>query len=85
MPQSERSQNIKAILKWLRDVVGSKGATVQQIIAYVIFDVTEFGATEKTAKSYVEALRRAGFIEPIPDSPRLRITNAGKRWLEEHG
>jgi len=85
LPQSERSANIKAILKWLHDVVGSEGATVGQIVAYTIYEVTEFGATERTAKSYIQALRRANFIEPHPDRPsKLRITKAGRRWLESH-
>jgi len=85
LPQSERSANIKAILKWLRNVVGSEGATVGAIIKYVIEEITEFGATERTAKSYIQALKRARFVEPHPDRPsKLRITPAGKRWLESH-
>ena len=85
MPQSERSQNMKEILRWLKDVVGEDGVTVGQIVAYVVNEVTELGATEKTAKGYVERLHKASLIDFVsPNSSKFRITKAGRKWLERH-
>lgn len=85
LPQPERTKNIKAILKWLRDIVGSKGATVGQIMAYTETEVTDMGATQRTIRSYIEAIRRRQLIAVCGDGFRLRITAAGRRWLERRG
>lgn len=81
MPQSERSANIRELLKWIGEAK-SKGQTVQACMTYTVQEITQFGATEKTAKAYVAALDKAGFI--TYDHPYWKITPAGKEWLERH-
>ncbi len=80
MPQSERAEIIKKLMKWL--VVQEKGVTVQAIVHYVKWEITEGGATDKSIKKYIEDLSRASLIEY--KHPFWKVTNAGKRWLERH-
>lgn len=54
MPQTERAAVLKKLLKWLAEQ--EKGATLQAIIAYTKWEITEGGATDNTAKKYIEDL-----------------------------
>jgi hypothetical protein len=80
MPQSERSEILKKLLKWL--ATQQNGATVQAILQYTKWEITEGGATDNAIKKYIEDLDKAGLIEYV--HPFWRITNAGKKWLERH-
>ena len=80
MPQSERSEIMKKLLKWL--VLKENGATVQAIVHYVKWEIAEGGATKNTAKKYIEDLDEAALIEY--KYPFWKVTNAGKKWLERH-
>lgn len=78
MPQSERSENVKKLLNWLK--TQENGATTQAILHYVKWEITEGGATDNTIKKYIEDLHRAVHIEYT--HPFWKITPAGKKWLE---
>lgn len=80
MPQSERSNILKELLKWISSQ--ENGATLAAIHAQVRNEITQLGATAKTIESYVYELHRASFIEYKP--PYWRITKSGKEWLERH-
>lgn len=80
MPQSERANILKKLVKWL--VPQEKGATVQAILQYTKWEITEGGATDATIKKYIEDLNRATIIEY--DHPFWTVTNYGKMWLERH-
>jgi len=80
MPQSERADIMKKILKWLASL--EKGATNQAINAYVQWEISEGGATNNTIRKYIEDLSKARLIDY--KAPYWTITNAGKDWLERH-
>ncbi|MCW4044843.1 MAG: hypothetical protein NWE94_04930 [Candidatus Bathyarchaeota archaeon] len=80
MPQSERSDILKKLLKWLS--TKEDGATVQAILQQTKWEITEGGATDNTIKKYIEDLQRASLIEY--KHPFWKVTNAGKQWLERH-
>jgi hypothetical protein len=80
MPQSERSEILKKLLKWLS--TQANGATVQAILQYTKWEITEGGATDNAIKKYIEDLDKAGLIDYV--HPFWKITNAGKKWLERH-
>jgi predicted transcriptional regulator len=80
MPQSERAEILKKLLRWL--VTQENGATVQAILQFTKWEITEGGATDNTVKKYIEDLERAGLIEY--EQPFWKITPAGKHWLEKH-
>jgi len=80
MPQSERSDILKKLLRWLSSQ--ENGATVKAILQYTKWEITEGGATDNTIKKYIEDLERAGHIEY--EHPFWTTTNAGKQWLERH-
>lgn len=80
MPQSERSEIIKKLLKWLASL--ETGATNQGIYAYVQWEICEGGATTNTIRKYIEDLSKNHLIEY--KAPFWKITNAGKQWLERH-
>ena len=54
MPQSERANVLKEIVRWL--VVQENGATPQAIRQQVKWEITEGGATDTTIKKYIEDL-----------------------------
>lgn len=80
MPQSERSQIIKEILKWLEAKSKRKGATMQEIIDHTQLEISEMGATTKTIKGYVRSLSRNGLIQN--KGLRFTITPKGENWLQ---
>ena len=80
LPQSERAEIIKKILKWL--ATQENGATSQAFHAYTQWEICEGGATANTIRKYIEDLNRALLIEY--EHPFWKITNAGKIWLERH-
>ena len=80
MPQSERSENIKKLLKWLG--AQKNGATTQAILLYAKWEIAEGGATDNTIRKYIEDLQKAMLIEY--EHPFWKITPAGRRWLERH-
>ena len=80
MPQSERANVLKEIVRWL--VTQENGATLQAIRQHIKWEITEGGATDTTIKKYIEDLSSAKLIEYEP--PFWKITNNGKMWLERH-
>lgn len=80
MPQSERANVLKEIVKWL--VSQEKGATVQAIRHQTKWEITEGGATDTTIKKYIEDLSNAQIIEY--EHPFWKVTNNGRMWLERH-
>ena len=81
MPQSERAEIIKEVLKWLN--TQEKRVTVSEFHYHVKWEITEGGASDKTIKKYLEDLHQAGLIED--KHPFWRISKLGKEWLERHG
>ena len=79
MPQSERSDNIKKLLKWL--LTQEKGATKPAILHYSKWKISEGGATDNTVKKYIEALHKAGLTEY--NHPFYKISKYGKRVVRE--
>ena len=80
MPQSERAEIMKKLLRWL--ALQEKGATVQAILHYVKWEITEGGATNNAIKKYIADLDRAAPIEY--KHPFWKVTKYGKEWLERH-
>jgi hypothetical protein len=80
MPQTERAENIKKLLKWLE--TQKNGAPTQAILLYVKWEIAEGGATDNTIRKYIEDLQKGMKIEYI--HPFWKITPAGKIWLERH-
>jgi len=80
MPQSERSNVLKELLKWLASQ--ENGATVSAIHAQVRNEITQLGATPKTIENYITDLHAAAFTEY--KHPFWRVTRAGRDWLERH-
>ena len=80
MPQSERANTLKELVKWL--TTQENGAPVQAILSYTKWEITEGGATDSTIKKYIEDLKKAAIIEY--DHPFWKVTNYGKMWLERH-
>ena len=61
MPQSERAEILKKLMKWL--ATQERGATVQTMLAYVKWEITEGGATDNAVKKYIEDLDKQHLIE----------------------
>jgi len=80
MPQSERAGVLKEMVKWL--TTKENGATVQAILQYTKWEITEGGATDNTIKKYIEDLHHAGITEYV--HPFWKVTPYGKQWLERH-
>jgi predicted transcriptional regulator len=81
MPQSERSDVLKKILKWINSK--EHGATMAETVFYAKWEITLGGAIDRTIKSYIEDLFRAGMLEY--QAPFYLVTKLGKQWLERHG
>jgi hypothetical protein len=80
MPQSERANVLKEIVRWM--VAQEKGATLQALRIHIKWEITEGGATDTTIKKYIEDLDNAKLIEY--EAPFWRVTNNGKMWVERH-
>jgi|MudIll2142460700_1097286.scaffolds.fasta_scaffold2802815_1 t-SNARE complex subunit (syntaxin) len=80
MPQSERANVLKEIMRWL--AAQEKGATLQALRHHIKWEITEGGATDTTIKKYIQDLGGAQLIEY--ETPFWRVTNNGKMWLEQH-
>jgi hypothetical protein len=80
MPQSERANVLKEIVRWL--VAQEKGATLQDLRIHIKWEITAGGATDTTIKKYIEDLDDAKLIEY--EAPFWRVTNNGKMWVERH-
>ena len=80
MPQSERSDILKKLLMWL--ATQEHGATVQAIVAYTKWEITEGGATDNVIRKYIEDLHKEQLIEY--KHPFWIITKHGREWLERH-
>ena len=80
MPQSERAGVLKEMVKWIASQ--ENGATVQAILQYTKWEITEGGATDNTIKKYIEDLDNARIIEY--KHPFWKTTKYGKEWLERH-
>jgi hypothetical protein len=80
MPQSERSNVLKEILRWL--AVQENGATLQGLSHQIKWEITEGGATDTTIKKYIQDLESAKLIEY--EHPFWKVTNNGRMWLERH-
>ena len=68
------------MVEWLASL--EDGATVQAIRAYTKWDITEGGATDTTIKKYIENLNRGRLIKY--QHPYWKVTQYGRKWLEEH-
>ena len=84
MPQSERSENMKEILRWL-DAKTTKdgGATRDEYIHHTVLEITGYGGSERTALSYLKTLVKHGSVKE--KGYKFMITKAGKDWLQRHG
>lgn len=80
MPQSERSNTIKELLKWLNAKSKKEGATLKEIIHHVTLEITELGATDRTIRGYIRTLLRTGMIKP--KGTKFICTDKCKNWLE---
>lgn len=80
MPQSERSQIIKAFLKWIEAKTKKGGASLTECIKHIQVEITEMGAEEKRCKKYVKDCEKAGLIRT--QGTKFVITDAGKNWLK---
>jgi hypothetical protein len=80
MPQSERANVLKEIIRWL--ATQEKGATLQALSHHIKWEITEGGATDTTIKKYIQDLSGAQLIEY--EHPFWLVTNNGKMWLERH-
>jgi hypothetical protein len=80
MPQSERSDILKQLIKWL--ATQENGATVQAMLQYTKWEITEGGATDNAIIKYIEDLSKARIIEY--NHPFWKVTQFGKEWLERH-
>ena len=80
MPQSERANVLKKIMRWL--AAQEKGATLGALQQHIKWEITEGGATDTTIKKYIQDLNSAKLIEYKP--PFWEVTNNGKMWLERH-
>lgn len=80
LPQSERAGVLKEMVKWIASQ--ENGATVQAILQYTKWEITEGGATDNTIKKYIQDLGHAAIIEY--EHPLWKITKFGKTWLERH-
>ena len=80
MPQSERTEIMKKLLKWFDSK--RNGATLSAVITHTKLEITLLGATTNTIKKYVNDLHSTGLI--IYSHPFWKITKAGKDWLERY-
>ena len=80
MPQSERANVLKEIMRWLASQ--EDGATVHAIRYHIKWEITEGGATDSTIKRYIEDLKAGSLIEY--KHPRWYTTKFGRTWIERH-
>jgi hypothetical protein len=80
MPQSERANILKEILKWL--TTKAEGATTAGLKSHIKWEITEGGATDTAIKKYIDDMNDALLIEY--KHPHWLITGKGKMWLEIH-
>lgn len=80
MPQSERANNLREIVKWLE--TQKDGATTQAMYAYIKWEITEGGATDSTIRKYMKDLEAGSLIEY--KHPYWHVTEFGKKWLSRH-
>ena len=83
MPQSERSQTIKDMLKWLyAKTKKDGGAKLNEILHHVTLEITEMGATERTVKKYLDVCQQMGLVSLSLDRLRFMTTRKCKNWLD---
>ena len=80
MPQSERAEVLKKIMRWL--AAQEKGATLPALRHQIKWEITAGGATDTTIRKYIEDLHGAELIDY--EHPMWTVTNNGKMWLERH-
>lgn len=82
MTRSERSQAMKALMKWLH-AKGKKdrGATRGEIVRHVVVEISELGATERSIIGYVETLVRMGLV--FIRGNKYLLTSVGENWLKK--
>ena len=82
MPQSERSQVMTDLLRWLSaKTKKDRGARGSEIQHHVIAEITSLGATKRTAMGYVDTLQRMGFV--TLRGSKYITTQTGENWLEK--
>ena len=80
MPQSERSQIMKELLRWLSaKSKKSGGASTQSIIHHCISEITDLGTTERTVQKYIRTLNLLGLISLY--RLKWKTTAQGENWL----
>lgn len=83
MPQSERSQIMKEMLRWLDAKSKSgAGASRSQIINHIVVDITELGCTKARAQGYLKTAISLGFISL--HRLKYKTTPICKNWLQIH-
>jgi len=81
MPQSERSQIMKELLRWLHaKSKSSNGARTGEILTHVMSEISSLGATKRAARSYIETLAQLGFIRVY--RLKWKLTSKGENWLK---
>ena len=81
-PISERSENLKELLRWLyaRTKQG-RGTGINEIIRYIQLDITELGGTTRTARNYVKTLVKLGLVEI--KGYKYLTTKLTENWLKK--
>lgn len=83
MPQSERSQILKELLRWLHaKTVKDGGASRSEIIHFVMVDITELGCTKRRAEAYLQEIVSLGFVSIY--RLKFKTTKVCENWLEVH-
>lgn len=51
---------------------------------HIQIDITNMGATQKRAVSYIKDCHRMGLIRMDSNTMRWKITEKGREWLKKH-
>jgi len=80
MPQSERSQIMKELLRWLSAKSKKRGATTRETVKYVMSEITSLGCSRRTASNYLKTLEGLGFIHLY--KLKWKTTDRCENWLK---
>lgn len=80
MTQGERTATIKKTLKWLN--AQTESVSVMRFLYEIEVNITEMGATRRTSRNYIDALRDANLISV--SGLKFKVSEDGKKWLASH-
>lgn len=80
MPQSERSQIMKELLRWVNAKSKKNGATTSEILHHCMSEITSLGASERTVQNYIRTLNDLGLIAIY--RLKWKTTDKGQNWLK---